>query len=122
MKMRASKGVMLVVLLCSLPAVAGDKQKGAATLKDFQPAGTTDKENKNQQFDLTFDTSGSEYVCRTKRDDKVKATEWPVGDNIAYELDDDKGKIKSSRGKKLECKVVRVEVLKAGSAATSNRP
>jgi hypothetical protein len=120
--MRASKSVLIAVLLCSLPAMAGDKQKGAATLKDFQPAGTTDKNNKNQQFDLTFDTSGSEYVCRTKRDDKVKATEWPVGDKIAYELDSDKGKIKSSRGKKLECTVVRVEVLKAAPAAAASQP
>ena len=117
--MRIGKSVLALMLFCSLPAMAGDKQKGAATLKDFQPAGTTDKNQKKQLFDLTFDTAGNEYVCRTKNDDKVKATEWPVGGNITYELDDDNAKLKSSRGKKLECKVVRVEVVKA-APATSN--
>jgi hypothetical protein len=117
--MRFSKGILVLVLLCSLPAMAGDKQKGAATLKDFQPAGTTDKNQKKQLFDLTFDAAANEYVCRTKNDDKIKATEWPVGGNITFELDDDKAKLKSSRGKKLECKVVRVEAIKP-AAATSN--
>ena len=120
--MRVSKSVLLVVLLCSLPAMAGDKQKGASTVKDFQPAGTTDKNQKKQLFDLTFQASGNEYVCRTKNDDNVKATEWPVGSNITYELDNDKAKIKSARGKKMECTVVRVEVLKAAPAAASSQP
>lgn len=120
--MRISKSVLLAVLLCSLPAMAGNKQKGAATLKDFQPAGTTDKNQKKQIFDLTFDSSGSEYVCRTKNDDKVKATEWPVGGNVTYELDNDKAKIKSAKGKKIECTVVRVEVLKAAPAAAPTQP
>jgi hypothetical protein len=117
--MRFSKSVLVLVLLGSLPAMAGDKQKGAATLKDFQPAGTTDKNQKKQLFDLTFDAPGGEYVCRTKNDDKIKATEWPVGGNITFELDDDKAKLKSSRGKKLECKVVRVEAIKPAAAATN---
>lgn len=110
---------MALMLLFSLPAMGGDKQKGAATLKDLQPVGTTDKQHKHQQFDLTFDSSGHEYVCRTSAGDKVKATEWPVGDNIAFELDNDEAKMKSSRGKKLECKVVRVEVVKAAPAASN---
>ena len=116
--MRNGKSVLALVLmlLCSLPAMAGDKEKGAATLKDFQPVGTTDKNQKKQLFDLTFDSDGHEYVCRTKNDDKIKATEWPVGGNITYEIDNDKGKIKSAKGKKLDCKVVRVEVLKPAAA------
>ncbi|UWZ82767.1 hypothetical protein [Occallatibacter riparius] len=118
--MRFSKGVLVLALLCSLPAMAGDKQKGAATLKDFQPAGTTDtKYQKKQLFDLTFEASGNEYVCRTKNDDKVKATEWPVGGNITYELDEDKAKLKSAQGKKVECKVVRVQAVKPAAAATN---
>jgi hypothetical protein len=94
--MRTSKSVLAMMLLCSLPAVAGDKPKGVTTLKDFQPAGTTDKHHKQQQFDLTFDASGTEYVCRTSNGAKLKATEWPVGDNISYELDNDKGKVKTA--------------------------
>jgi hypothetical protein len=99
--------------------MAGDKQKGAATLKDFQPIGTIDKDHKHQQFDLTFDAPAGTYVCRTSAGDKVKATEWPVGNNITYEFDNDEGKIKSSKGKKLECKVVRVEASKPGPAASN---
>jgi hypothetical protein len=118
--MRIGKSVLALMLFCSLPAMAGDKQKGAATLKDFQPAGTTDKNQKKQLFDLTFDTAGNEYVCRTKNDDKVKATEWPVGSNITFELDDDKAKLKSDRGKKVECKVVRVEAIKPAAATATN--
>jgi hypothetical protein len=117
--MRRSKSVLALILLCSLSAVAGDKPKGVATLKDFQPAGTTDKHHKKQQFDLTFDATRTEYVCRTSKDAKLKATEWPVGDNISYELDNDKGKVKNSRGKKVDCKVMRVEALKSASAASN---
>lgn len=116
MNMRTSKSALIVLLLCSLPALAGDKTKGATTLKDIQPAGTTDK---RQQFDLTFDASGTEYVCRTGKDEKLKATEWPVGENITYELNSDKGKVKNRRGKKVDCKVVRVEASKP-APATSN--
>jgi hypothetical protein len=117
--MRTSKTVLALMLLCSLPALAGDKQKGTTTLKDLQPVGTPDKDNKNQQFDLTIEASGSQYICRTSRGDKIKATEFPVGGQITYEFDEDKGKIKSSRGKKLECKVMRVEALQP-PAAPSN--
>src|ERR1700747_2644068 len=70
------------------------KKKGTTTLKDAQPAGTTDKKNKNQQFDFSFDAAGMSYVCRTSHETKVKATEFVVGTNLIYEMDEHKGKLK----------------------------
>ena len=98
--------LILFVLAFTLPASAA-KQKGTASLRDFQPAGTTDKKNKTQQFDFTFDAAGNEYVCRTK--DKMKATDFVVGNDVSYELDNDKVKLKNPSGKEAKCTVVRVE-------------
>ena len=109
--MRERIVVLLVVLACALPAMAGDKQKGNTTLKDFQPAGTTDKKNKHQRFDFIFDASGTEYTCRSKNGDKLKATDFPVGTDITYEIDKDKGKVKNNSGKKADCTLVRIETL-----------
>ena len=100
---------MLAVIGFVLPAQAGNKLTGTTTLKDFQPAGTTDKKHKHQQFDLTFVASGTEYTCRSKEGDRVKATDFPVGSDIKYEVDKDKGQVKSRSGKKVTCTVVRVE-------------
>ena len=112
--MRYEKFVWMAVLLCSLPGIAGDKQKGTTVLKDLQPAGTTDKNNKTQKFDFEFEASGMHYMCRTS--DKMKATDWPVGSNISYQIDNDKVKIKNTRGKGAECKVVRVETVKPSAS------
>jgi len=107
--MRKLNGILLLLLLAPLPTQAA-KQKGSTTLKDFQPAGTF-KDNKRQQFDLFFDASGTSYTCRTK-DDKLKATEWPVNTEISFEIDKDKAKVKTKQGKKAECTIVRVEASK----------
>ena len=85
------------------------KQKGTATLKDLQPAGTTDKKNKTQKYDISFDAAGNEYTCRTK--DKIKATDFVVGNEVSFELDKDKVKLKNPSGKEAKCTVVRVEKL-----------
>ena len=107
--------VLLVALTLVLSAAAGaEKQKGTASLKDLQPAGTTDKKNKTQQYDFTFDASGNEYTCRTK--DKLKATDFPVGNDVKFELDNDKAKLKNMSGKEAKCTVVRVEKAGAGPA------
>ena len=107
--MRKPIVALLAVLAFVLPAQAGDKLKGTCTLKDFQPAGTTDKKHKHQQFDLTFVASGTQYTCRSKEGDKVKATDFPVGSDITYEVDKEKGQVKNRSGKKVSCTVVRVE-------------
>lgn len=107
--MRKSIAAMLLVIVFALPAAAGNKLKGSATLKNFEPAGTTDKKHKHQQFDLTFVASGTQYTCRSKEGDKLKATDFPVGRDINYELNGDKGKVKSQDGKQVSCTIVRVD-------------
>lgn len=87
---------------------AGSKDAGKTTLKDLQPAGTTDKDNKNQQFDFSFSASGKEYTCRTGQKTKINATDFVVGSDLSYEVDGNKGKLKSSSGKKVDCSIVRV--------------
>jgi len=115
--MRRSIAVLLLTMVGALPASAAKKEKGTTTLKDVQPAGTTDPKNKNQQFDFSFDASGMSYVCRTSHKDEVKATDFVVGTNLTYELDEHKGKLKNASGEQVKCKVVRVEKLPATSTA-----
>lgn len=103
------KLAVMLVLVSTLAVSAGNKQKGATVLKDLQPAGTTDKDNKNQIYDFMFTTGGNEYVCRTNRDTKMKATDFIVGDQLQFQLDNDEGKLKGSGGKEVKCKIVRVQ-------------
>lgn len=115
--MRRSMAMLLLIVVGALPASAAKKEKGTTTLKDVQAAGTTDNKNKNQQFDFIFDASGMSYVCRTSHKSEVKATDFVVGTNLTYELDEHKGKLKNESGKQVKCTVVRVEKLPAASAA-----
>ncbi len=88
---------------------AATKDSGTTTLKDVQPAGTTDKNHKHQQYDLSFMSStGKDYTCRTSEKKSVKATDFVVGSNVNYQVDGNKGKVKSSAGKQLSCTIVRV--------------
>jgi hypothetical protein len=100
--------IVLAVLICTLTAAA-EKQKGITNLKDVQPAGITDKKNKNQQFDFTFDAAGMHYTCRSSHSKSVKATDFVVGSDVNYEIKGHKGKLKNTAGKQVECTVVRVE-------------
>jgi len=96
-------------LMLTVSAVAGSKDTGKTTLKDIQPAGTTDKKHKNQQYDLSFVTqSGKNYTCRTPEKTKMKATDFVVGSDLSYEVSGNKGKVKTSNGKQVNCTVVRV--------------
>src|SRR5579871_3685467 len=116
-KMRKGFGFALI-LFFALQAASASKETGTSVLKDVQPAGTTDKKHKHQQFDLSLSTtSGTEYTCRTNEKDEVKATDFVVGSNVTYEFKDNKGKLKSSAGKKVDCTVVRV----ANASASSKR-
>ena len=42
---------VLLLVLC-VPLAMAKKEKGTTTLKDVQPAGTTDQKNQNQQFEF----------------------------------------------------------------------
>ena len=117
--------VIAVVLfgMLALGAFAAQKQKGQTTLKDVQPAGTTDKKHKHLQYDLTFNTTdGKEYTCRTPEKKKMKATEMPVGSNVGYEIDNDKGKVKLANGKQIDCTIVRVADAAPGSSPAAAAP
>jgi hypothetical protein len=108
--MQRSIVVLLLTLICVLVASAANKNAGATTLKDVQPAGTTDaKDKKNQQYDFVFEASGNNYTCRTSPKTSVKAVDFVVGSDVKYEVDGDKGKLKTTAGKQVKCTVVRVE-------------
>lgn len=94
-------------------ALAAQKQTGTTKLVDVQPAGTTDKKHKHQQYDFTFDAQTHEYTCRSKEGDKINATDFVVGSNIDYQVKGNNGKVKGSTGKEVSCTVVRVAELPA---------
>jgi len=101
----------LSTLFATLPALAADKIKGSANLKDLQTSGVKDKEHKHQSFDLFFDAQGKSYTCRTDSGKSMNATDFVVGTTMRYEIDGDKAKIWSPQNKKVDCKIVRVEAV-----------
>ena len=108
--MRRLIAVLLLTMASSLTLSAAKKDAGTTTLKDLQPAGTTDDKNKKkQQYDFTFEASGNNYTCRTSPKTSVKATDFVVGSDVKYEVDGDKGQLKTTAGKQVKCTVVRVE-------------
>jgi hypothetical protein len=112
--MRKLTVVALLAGAMATPALADQKVKGDAILKDLQPAGVADKhakKSKHQVFDLTFDATGNEYVCRTNADKSVNVTNFVVGSSVNYEIDGKKVKIKTAADKKVECTIVRVAVI-----------
>lgn len=105
---------VLLLIIPSITASAANKATGATTLKDLQPAGTTDtKDKKNQQYDFIFEVSGNRYTCRTSPKTSLKATYFVVGSDVKYEIDEDKAKLKTAAGKNAKCVVVRVEKVSA---------
>jgi len=102
-----------LLLAISLPALAGDKLEGTTTLKDSQPYGVKDKEHKHQAYELSFQAAGKSYLCHTDPDKSMNATDFVVGTDIKYKIDGEKVKIKTTKNKELQCKIVRVEVTPA---------
>jgi gentisate 1,2-dioxygenase len=100
---------LTALTMVTLSAVAATKDSGTTMLKDVQPVGVTDKKHKHQQYDLSFVSStGKDYTCRTGEKTSVKATEFVVGSTVNYQVDGNKGKVKTSAGKQLSCTIVRV--------------
>jgi hypothetical protein len=106
--MRTWNIIALLVMAVAISAAAGSKVEGTTTLKDLQPAGTVDKDHKNQQYDLSFAAAGKQYTCRTSEKKSLNATEFVVGSDVKYQVDGNKGKLKNSSGKQIECTIVRV--------------
>jgi len=67
-----------------------------------------------QQYDFTFDTAQHEYTCRSNENQSVKATDFVVGTEVQYQVNGNKGKVKSSTGKQVSCTIVRVANPPAG--------
>jgi hypothetical protein len=112
--MRRTLAFGLLAMFLSSMAAGANKESGDTVLKDVQPAGTTDKKHKKQQYDLTFDTAKNEYTCRSNENEKVQATSFVVGTGISYKVDGNKGQVKStSSGKSVKCTLVRVAALTA---------
>jgi hypothetical protein len=112
--MRKTVILTIIVLFLAILVFAANKESGSTTLKDVQPAGTTDKKHKKQQFDLSFATSKNDYTCRTNENQKVRATDFVVGTTITFKVDGNKGQVKStSSGKSAKCTLVRVAALTA---------
>ena len=112
--MRKSLALFVIILFFAILALAANKESGTTTLKDVQPAGTTDKKHKKQQFDLTFTTTTNDYTCRTNENEKVNATDWIVGSSINYKINGNKGEIKNTQSNKnVKCLVVRVAAITA---------
>jgi len=110
--MRKSLALAVLVVLFATLAMAANKESGNTTLKDVQPAGTTDKKHKKQQYDLSFASSRNDYTCRTNENEKVQATRFVVGTTVNYKIDGNKGQVKSvSSGKNVKCTLVRVAAL-----------
>jgi plastocyanin len=112
--------VLALGLAFNSTSAFADKVKGQADLKDVQPAGTTDKEHKNQVYDLTFEAQSHTYTCRTHYKKSMNATDFVVGSPISYEIDGNKVKIKTPQNKKVECEVVRVEQARPAGESPSH--
>jgi hypothetical protein len=109
---KAFLAAILAVAFITMPLQSFAKKiKGQSSLKDLQPYGTKDKEHKHQGYDLSFDSQGKSYTCRTDPGHSVNAADFVVGGVISYEIDGNKGKIKTADNKKLDCKIVRTEIL-----------
>jgi hypothetical protein len=108
-----------LAMMIGTSILGGTKDSETTVLKDLQPAGTTDKHHKNQQYDLLFASpAAQEYTCRTSEKTSVKATDFVVGSTLTYKINDNKAKLKTSSGKELSCTIVRVA---NASAASSSR-
>jgi hypothetical protein len=107
--------ILALALCLTGTAFAAQKETGTTRLNNVEPAGTTDKKHKHQQYDFTFDAQTHEYTCRSKEGDKINATDFVVGSNIDYQVKGNKGKVKSSSGKEVGCTVVRVAQVPTGT-------
>jgi hypothetical protein len=107
--MRKTIAPTVILLFLAGIAMAANKESGSTTLTNIQPAGTTDKQHKKQQYDLAFSTTKNDYTCRTNEKDKVNATDWVVGSTINYKINGNKGEVKNTQSNKdVKCMVVRV--------------
>jgi len=109
--------ILALALCLTGTALGAHKESGTTKLANVEPAGTTDKKHKHQQYDFTFDAPTHEYTCRSKEGDKINATDFVVGSNIDYQVKGNKGKVRGSTGKEVNCTIVRVANLPGATVA-----
>lgn len=107
MRKRTTAALLSLVMTTAMMEAA-TPITGTTTLKDFQPAGTTGKNHKHQQYDFVFTASGHDYSCRSSEKKSLKATDFVVGSNVTYQVKGTKGKVTGSNGKEVNCTIVRV--------------
>jgi len=118
--MRKGNTIAMLIVMFAITAAAGPKIEGTSTLKDFQSFGTIDKKtHKHQQYDLSFAAMGKLYTCRSVEKESMKATDFVVGSDVQYQINGDKGKVKSAGGKEVECTVMRVAELPSAAPPAS---
>jgi hypothetical protein len=94
--------------------IAYAKDWDTATLKDVQPLTAPTKHEKHQGYDLVIGDKGENYTCRYDGKGSFKPTDYPVGSQVTFKLDGQKGKVRDMAGHhQVSCRVVRVEA--AGS-------
>ncbi len=113
MKMRWILCPGLLVALAALSqgdGMAYAKTWDSATLKDVQPLTAPTKHEKHQGYDLLISDNGEVYTCRYDGKGSFKPTDYPVGSQVTFHLDGQKGKMRDMAGKhQVSCRVVRVE-------------
>ena len=109
--MRKTPLAACLLFAISLPAFAAKKLEGKMTLKDLQPYGSPGKDHKHQAYDLSFQAEGKNYTCRTDPKKSMNATDFVVGTDMNYKIDGNKGEIKTTEDKSVQCKIVRVEAV-----------
>jgi len=107
MMFRTTSVLCLASALFSTAALAASLIQ-TATLKDLQTVGSTNKQQKHQQYDLVIDTPSNEYVCRSKLGSKVKPTQFVVGSTVEFKLSGQNGEAKNPAGNQVKCVIVRV--------------
>ena len=102
----------LAIVSLALPSFA-DKFKVDTTLRDSQPYGVKDKQHKHQAYELTFDANGKAYTCRSDSSHSMNATDFIIGSPIRVEINNNKAKVRTPANKKIDCEIVRAEMLPA---------
>ncbi|MGI8771562.1 MAG: hypothetical protein ACR2JE_08995 [Acidobacteriaceae bacterium] len=113
MKMQAGMVPALLAMVAALSPASGRayaKTWDTATLKDVQPLTAPSKHDKHQGYDLSISDNGEVYTCRYDGKGSFKPTDYPVGSQVTFNLNGQKGKMRDMAGQhQVSCRVVRVE-------------
>jgi hypothetical protein len=104
------RGLVCAAMLLG-SGVAYAKSWDPATLTDVQPLTAPTKQNKHQGYDLLVTDKGQTYTCRYNGKGSFKPTDFPVGSQVQFKLNGQKGEVKNQAGNSnAKCAIVRVQV------------